>query len=102
MKILLIEDEDKKFKLIVSYLESRGVTKGDIIRAKNMTDFAANLNTDIGLFIIDFKLPNVDDGHASQNGKAILESIVKAGKNDALLLAISSYPEDFPELRELL
>ncbi len=99
MKILLIEDEANKSRSIISYLESRGVARGDIIRAKNMTDFAANLNADIGLFIIDFKLPSVDNGHASQNGKAILESIVKAGKNDALLLAISSYPEDFPELR---
>lgn len=101
MKIMLIEDASDKYRAIISYLKSRGVHEKDIIHAKNMTDFAANLNLEIGLFIIDFKLPNLDDGIASQNGKAILESIVKAGKHGALLLAISSYPDDFPELRNL-
>ncbi|MBV7576561.1 hypothetical protein KW846_27965 [Pseudomonas sp. PDM32] len=101
MKILLIEDDDSKRKAIVTYLKSRGISDDDILRAKNMTDFAGYLSYDIGLFIIDFKLPNFDKGTISQNGKAILESIVKAGKQDALLLAISSYPAEFPELRDL-
>jgi len=100
MKIMLIEDDDKKYRAIISHLQNHGVLLNDIIRAKNMTDFAANLSADIGLFIIDFKLPSIDNGAASQNGKAILETIVKAGKHDALLLAISSYPNDFPDLRE--
>jgi nucleoside phosphorylase len=100
MKIMLIEDDDKKYRAIISHLQNRGVLLNDIIRAKNMTDFAANLSADIGLFIIDFKLPSIDNGIASQNGKAILETIVKAGKHDALLLAISSYPDDFPDLRK--
>jgi nucleoside phosphorylase len=99
MKIMLIEDDEKKFKSIFSHITKSGILPSDIIRAKTMTDFTANLKDDIGLFIIDFKLPSIDNGTASQNGKAILECIVKAGKNDALLLAISSYPNDFPELR---
>lgn len=100
MKIMIIEDDDKKYRSIISHLQKREVLLSDIIRAKNMTDFTAKLNADIGAFIIDFKLPSIDDGAASQNGKAILEAIVKAGKHDALLLAISSYPDDFPELRQ--
>lgn len=100
MKIMLIEDDVKKGQSIISYLQNNAVPLRDIIHAKNMTDFAANLSADIGLFIIDFKLPSMDNGAASQNGKAILETIIKAGKHDALLLAISSYPNDFPELRE--
>lgn len=100
MKIMLIEDDEKKFRSISSHLKNGGILQNDIIHAKNMTDFAAKLNADIGLFIIDFKLPNLDNGAASQNGKAILEAIVKAGKHDALLLAISSYPADFSELRK--
>ncbi|MFN3736244.1 nucleoside phosphorylase [Hydrogenophaga sp.] len=66
-----------------------------------MTDFAANLAADIGLFIIDTKIPSIDNATASQNGQAIIEAIVKTGRNDALLLAISSYPEDFPNLRSI-
>ncbi len=100
MKIMLIEDNEKKAKAIISYLKKKGVESSDIIRAKNMTDFAGGLGSDIGLFIIDFHLPSVDDGAATQNGKAILQAIIKAGKANALLLAISSYPNDFPELRE--
>lgn len=99
MKIMLIEDNDRKRRAIVSHLNLRGIPDRNIIHAKNMTDFAANLNADIGLFIIDFNLPSFDNGAASQNGKAILEVIIKAGKHDTLLLAISSYPADFPELR---
>ncbi|RZI20986.1 nucleoside phosphorylase [Pseudomonas orientalis] len=100
MKILLIEDDKKKRQAITSHLTRGGIANEDIFIAKNMTDFAGYLHLDIGLFIIDFKLPNCDNGTASSNGKSILESIIKAGKNDALLLAISSYPAEFPEMRE--
>jgi nucleoside phosphorylase len=96
---MLIEDDNSKYKAIISHLKTRGFREADVIRAKNMTDFAAGINSDIGLFIIDFKLPSFDNGNAVQNGKAILEVIIKAGKTDSLLLAISSYPDDFPELR---
>lgn len=101
MNILLIEDDQKKKKAIKSFLKKSGVEDRNIICAANMTDFTARIGMDISLFIIDFKLPNSDNGAAMQNGQAILESIIKAGKQDALLLAISSYPNDFPKLREL-
>lgn len=100
MKIMLIEDNGPKSIAIKKHLQANGVIEEDIIQAKNMTDFAANLNADIGLFIIDLKLPSIENGTASQNGKAILESIIKAGKHNALLMSISSYPDDFAELRE--
>lgn len=100
MKIMLIEDDEKKMASVVDYLVGKNVPVTDIICARNMTDFAANLGQNIGLFIIDIKIPSIDNATASQNGPAILETIVKAGKTDALLLAISSYPEDFPGIRE--
>jgi nucleoside phosphorylase len=100
VKILLIEDDDLKSQAIIAHLKERDVAVSDIVHAKNMTDFAAYLSHEIGLFIIDFKVPNLDNGNAIHNGRVILESIVKAGKNDAHLLAISSYPADFPELRD--
>ncbi|MEE4138716.1 hypothetical protein [Pseudomonas viridiflava] len=100
MKILLIEDNPGKASSIIDHLSAKGVALTDIIHAKNMTDFAAFLNYEIGLFIIDFKLPSYDGGSAIPNGKAILEAIIKSGKNDALMIAISSYPVDFPEVRE--
>ncbi len=100
MKILLIEDNELKSQAIIAHLKERDVADNDIIHAKNMTDFAAYLSYEIGLFIIDFNIPNLDSGSAIPNGKTILESIVKAGKNDAHLLAISSYPDDFPEVRD--
>lgn len=99
MKIMLIEDNENKFQAIHSHIIQKGILASEIIRAKNMTDFAASHKADIGLFIIDFKLPYYDQGDAAPNGRAILETIIKAGKNDAFLLAISSYPNDFPDLR---
>lgn len=99
MKILLIEDDDKKRRTISGYLISKGVRAEDIICAKTMTDFAAQLGAEIGLFIIDFYLPYIDGGEAQANGKAIIQTIIKAGKVNALMLAISSYPDEFPELR---
>lgn len=101
MKVLLIEDNDKKRRVISKYLESKGILSKDIISAKTMTDFAAALGAEIGLFIIDFYLPNIDGGDAQPNGHAILQSIIKAGKVDALMLAISSYPDEFPQLRAM-
>lgn len=101
MKVMLIEDNQSKRKAILSHLKMRGIPENHIVCAKNMTDFAANLSQNIGLFIIDFNLPNIDDGTATQNGKAIIEAIVKAGKQNALMIAISAYPKDFPELRDI-
>lgn len=100
MKVMVIEDNAKKRRAIEGHLKSKGILEDDILRVRNMSDFAGSLSNDIGLFIIDFNLPNHDGGEAYQNGQAILESIIKAGKQDALLLAISSYPDEFPKLRE--
>lgn len=99
MKIMLIEDDESKRRAIVNYLQKKKVPKDSIIHVRNMTDFAANLCVDIGLFIIDFNLPSIENVAASNNGRAILEAIIKAGKSDVLTLAISSYPNDFSELR---
>lgn len=100
MKIMLIEDDIGKCNAISNHLIQRGVLENEIIFAKNLTDFAAHMHEDIGLFVIDLKLPSIDNGSPSLNGKAILETLIKAGKDQALLLAISSYPNDFPEVRE--
>lgn len=99
MKIMLIEDNPTKKRDISDFLISKSVKSNDIIYVENMTDFTSNIHQDIGLFIIDLKLPNYDSGEASHNGRAILESIVKTKKNDCLLLAISSFPDEFKELR---
>ncbi len=99
-KILIIEDNDRKLRAIRGHLSDKGVDDAEVVVAKTMTDFAASLSADIGLFIIDLKIPSVDDTAASDNGRPILETILKSGKRDALLVAISSYPKDFPELRE--
>lgn len=99
MKVMLIEDNDRKRREISSHLISKGISEKDIIVAKTMTDFASLLSADIGLFVIDFYLPSLDGGEAKKNGKEILQTIIKSGKNNSLLVAISSYPDEFPELR---
>lgn len=101
MRIMLIEDDDAKRRAILAHLKSHKISDKEIILAKTMTDFTASLHADIGLFIIDFNLPYVDDGATMKSGEAILQSIIKSGKQDAEMLAISAYPDDFPELRAL-
>jgi nucleoside phosphorylase len=101
MKVMIIEDNVNKKKQFIAHLNKSGLKKDDIIIAKNMSDFAANLNSEIDLFIIDFYIPNNNDASPQPNGLAIIESIIKLGKGDALLLAISSYPDEFPKLREV-
>jgi nucleoside phosphorylase len=100
MKIMVIEDDNVKWNSIKYYLKNKAVSETEIIRVKNMAEFAANLSANIGLFIIDFRLPGYENAQPMQNGIAILEAITMAGKTDSLLLAISSFPDDFPELRE--
>ena len=100
MKIMLIEDDPLKKREIKNFLMSKDIDENDIILAGSMTEFTSNLHQDIGLFIIDLKLPNFDDGEASRNGRAILETIIKTSKHEALLLAISSFPDEFPDLRD--
>lgn len=99
MKIMLIEDNKSKQNDILEHLLSKNIQRKDIVVVENLTDFFAKENSEIGLFIIDIRIPNVDDSNASQNGKTIVEALVKKGRNDASLLAISSYPEDFTHLR---
>lgn len=99
MKILVIEDDEKKWRAISGHLAERNVNLVDVIRVKTMAEFAAKLHEDIGLFVIDLKVPGHTEAAPAHNGTAILEAILMAGKNDALLLAISSYPSDFPRIR---
>lgn len=100
MKIMLIEDNKPKQEEILGYLLTKGILRKDIVIVENLSDFFAKNSPDIGLFIIDIRIPNVDNSSASQNGRTIVESLVKMGRSDALLLAISSYPEDFTHLRQ--
>ena len=101
MKVMIIEDSDKKIEKFTAHLIKRGLNADDIVLAKNMSDFAAKLNSEIDLFIIDFYIPNNNDGDPQPNGLAIIESITQSGTGDALLLAISSYPDGFPRFREI-
>ncbi|EOC3068566.1 hypothetical protein ABUP50_001040 [Cronobacter malonaticus] len=101
MKIMLIEDNKNKRDDIKGFLLSKNIVDSDIIIAKSMTDFTTNLHHDIGLFIIDLKLPNIDGGEAQFNGLTILETIKKSSRQESLLLAISSFPDEFPKLRDI-
>lgn len=75
MKIMVIEDDDVKWKSIKNHLNNKGISDIEIIRAKNMAEFSANLSANIGLFIIDFRLPGYENAQPLQNGIAILEAI---------------------------
>ncbi|MFZ6681213.1 nucleoside phosphorylase [Undibacterium sp. Tian12W] len=100
MKIMLIEDDKHKAKIISDYVTSKGIDLDSIIFAENLAEVPAGLKHDIELFIIDLKLPSIPNGTATNSGKTILQMIVNSGQTNASLLAISSYPAEFPELRD--
>jgi nucleoside phosphorylase len=97
---MLIEDNKEKARDIADYITSKGLDRESILFAENLADVSAGLKYDIGLFIIDLKLPSIADGAATNSGKTILQMIIRSGQTNASLLAISSYPTEFPELRD--
>jgi len=99
MKIMLIEDDKIKAENITEYILSKGIDRDSILFCENLAEVSTGLKNDIGLFIIDLKLPGAPDGRATHSGKTILQMIVKSGQTNASLIAISSYPTEFPELR---
>ncbi|CAB3727244.1 5'-methylthioadenosine/S-adenosylhomocysteine nucleosidase [Achromobacter deleyi] len=100
MKVLVIEDNDEKRDAIVKHLHASGVRPSDILLADCIPEFTAHLQQDIDLFIIDIRIPSYKGGTETENGRTIIESIVKSGKSGAQLIAISAYPDEFKILRQ--
>ena len=99
VKVIITEDDDNKRTEIVSFVESQGIPKKNIAIATTLAEFAAKLDSDVNVCIIDIRIPAYEGGEADQNGRGILQIIEGKSKGKVKLLAISAYPEEFGELR---
>lgn len=99
VKVLVCDDDDRKLSEIVSYVKSIGVPEQDIVTAKTMAEFTSKFNQDIGVCVIDIRIPAYEGANADQNGLGIIQHIESSSTGKVKLLAISAYPEEFEDIR---
>lgn len=99
MKILIVEDDDAKRTEIGNFILSLDVAPDRLLLAKDMADFLGKFNAQVGICVIDLRLPAYAGADAERNGIGVLQAIERSGANRVKLLAISSYPEEFADIR---
>jgi adenosylhomocysteine nucleosidase len=99
MKTLIIEDDIEKRDEIAGYVQSLGVPADRILTAKDMAEFMCKFDAEIGICIIDLRLPAYEGGGADTNGIGVLQALDRKGASHVKLLAISAYPEEFADIR---
>ncbi|KEQ52935.1 response regulator [Sphingobium chlorophenolicum] len=98
MKILIIEDDDAKRDEIRDFICSLGVSRENVLTARDMAQFMARFDSEVAICVIDLRLPAYDGAGPERNGVGILQAIEQAGSR-ARLLAISAYPAEFEDIR---
>ncbi|MBM1763911.1 hypothetical protein [Sulfitobacter geojensis] len=99
MKILVCDDDETKLLEIVTYVKSLGTLEHDIITARTMVEFTSKFSNDIGVCVIDIRIPAYDGANPDQNGLGILQHLESSSNGQVKLLAISAYPDEFEEIR---
>lgn len=99
MKILIVEDDASKRKEISDFIISLGVPSDRIDIAIDMAEFASKFDRETSVCVIDLRIPAYSGAGPDQNGIGVLQTIERAGSNNVKLLAISSYPDEFSDIR---
>lgn len=99
MKVLIVEDDEDKRNEISDYVLSLGVPDGHVETAVDMAEFASKFDRDTSICVIDLKIPAYEGAGPDLNGLGVLQTIERAGAANVKLLAISSYPEEFVDVR---
>ncbi|TCQ16934.1 response regulator [Rhizobium sp. PP-CC-3G-465] len=101
MRVVVFEDTDEKYRVIHNALISRGVKGSSVLRVSNVSQFAALGERDFDLCIIDIRMPGVEGGDRRSSGAEILQMLDYSGRQRIPLLAITAFPEDAREFRDL-
>jgi nucleoside phosphorylase len=99
VKILIADDNDDKRSEICAFIESQGVHTRNILTASDMAEFMSKLNDEVGVCVIDIRIPAYAGGIADQNGRGILQVLEQKTSGNVKSLAISAYPDEFEDLR---
>lgn len=99
VKVLICEDTDTKMAAIVAFIEETGISGIEIEKATSMAEFTSKFDQDVDICIIDIRIPAYSGGRADQNGIGVLQHLESSSNGSAKLLAISSYPKEFEDIR---
>lgn len=99
MTILIAEDDDHKYEAIRNYIIHLGRPSNAIIRARTASEFAARLDSRVTVCVIDLRIPSFEGAQPDQNGIGILQTVDLRSGGRVKVIAISSFPEEFEDLR---
>lgn len=99
VKVLISEDNHSKLESIVTFIKSLGVLEENILTATTLTEFSSKLGPDIGVCVIDIRIPAYHGAAPEQNGLGMLQLLESSSNGKVKLLAISAFPEEFDDIR---
>lgn len=94
MRIVLFEDDETKYKVIMQSLEEKGVRRTSVRRIDNVANFVSVASYDFDLCIIDLFMPGLPNGIARSAGMEILHMLDYAGKKKVPVIAITSFLDE--------
>lgn len=100
MRVVVFEDSDHKFDVIITNLIGKGVKENSVYRVKTIAEFLAISTKQPDLYIIDIRMPGVDGGETRSAGREILKMIDYSGNSRVPVLAITAFPEEAEECRD--
>lgn len=99
VKILIIEDEEKKLNEIFGFIRDQGVQEREIFVARTLVEFSDKLNKDIDICVIDLRIPAYQGAKAEKNGIGVLQHLEASVNANVKLLAISAFSDEFEQIR---
>jgi adenosylhomocysteine nucleosidase len=100
MTIVVFEDNDDKYAVILGELVSKGISESHVTRIDNVAQAIQISNGKVDLCIIDIRMPGVSGGSTRSTGTELLEILNYAGMRPVPVLAITAYPDEARSLQE--
>lgn len=100
MRVVVFEDNEKKWSDIRSVLVEKGIKESGIRRIDNISQFVEIARKPIDLCIIDLLMPSFSGGDARNSGAELLQMLDYSGMQRVPVLAITAYVEEAVRQRE--
>lgn len=100
MKVVLAEDDEGKAASFRAFLASVGIEESAISTVGNLVDLTSVIGPRVDLCVLDLRLPAHDGAEPSRNGIAAVQMVNRSSGGQTKVIAISAYPDEFPEVKE--
>ena len=100
MTVIVFEDNDAKYAVILAELVSKGISESHVTRIDNLAQAVQISKVSVDLCIIDIRMPGVSGGSTRSTGTELLEMLNYAGMQPVPVLAITAYPDEARSLQE--